>query len=158
MHYFTSVGYLGQDGNIDNFNYRRYNVRTNIESDFAKNFHFTLGVAGNVGRRHTPGYASGGTDSDSYLGEQGWLSVARQTIQMHPYLPVHYDGLYTAALQNNTSLPNSPLAAIYESGSKDTRSFDLQSNFSLSYDVPWVKGLSLKISGSYNYGTSHNKI
>lgn len=68
MHYFTSVGYLGQDGNIDNFNYRRYNVRTNIESDFAKNFHFTLGVAGNVGRRHTPGYASGGTDSDSYLG------------------------------------------------------------------------------------------
>lgn len=157
MHYFTSVGYLGQDGNIDNFNYRRYNVRTNIESDFAKNFHFTLGVAGNVGRRHTPGYASGGTDSDSYLGEQGWLSVARQTIQMHPYLPVQYDGLYTAALQNNTSLPNSPLAAIYESGSKDTRSFDLQSNFSLSYDVPWVKGLSLKISGSYNYGTSHNK-
>lgn len=125
MHYFTSVGYLGQDGNIDNFNYRRYNVRTNIESDFAKNFHFTLGVAGNVGRRHTPGYASGGTDSDSYLGEQGWLSVARQTIQMHPYLPVQYDGLYTAALQNNTSLPNSPLAAIYESGSKDTRSFDL---------------------------------
>ena len=76
---------------------------------------------------------------------------------MHPYLPVQYNGLYTAALQNNTSLPNSPLAAIYESGSKDTRSLDLQTNFSLSYNVPWVKGLSLKISGSYNYGTSHNK-
>lgn len=23
--------------------------------------------------------------------------------------------------------------------------------------MPWVKGLSLKINGSYNYGTSHNK-
>lgn len=157
MRYFASVGYLGQSGNIDNFNYRRYNLRTNIESDFAKNFHFTLGVAGNVGRRHTPAFASGGTDGSSSLGEQGWLSIAHQAIMMHPYLPEKYEGLYTATLQNNTSLPNSPLAAIYDSGSKKTRSTDLQTNFSLSYNVPWVKGLSLKINGSYNYGTSHNK-
>lgn len=157
LRYFASLGYLGQNGNIDNFNYRRYNLRTNIESDFAKNFHFTLGVSGNVGRRHTPGFASGGTDSDSYLGEQGWLSVARQTIQMHPYLPERYEGLYTAALQNNTSLPNSPLAAIYESGYRNTRSIDLQTNFSLRYDVQMIKGLFLKIAGSYNYGNSQNK-
>lgn len=155
--YFTSLGYLGQKGNIDNFNYRRYNLRTNIESDFANNFRFTLGVSGNVGRRQTPGYASGGTDSNSYLGEQGWLSVSRQTIMMHPYLPEQYNGLYTATLQNNTSLPNSPLAAIYESGYRNTRSNDLQTNVSLAYDAPWLKGLSFKANGSYNYGTSHNK-
>ncbi|MCS2721822.1 hypothetical protein NXX55_27820 [Bacteroides thetaiotaomicron] len=87
MRYFTSVGYLGQDGNIDNFTYRRYNLRTNIETQLAKNFQLSLGVAGNVGKRETPGYASGGTDSNSTLGEQGWLSVAHQTIMMHPYLP-----------------------------------------------------------------------
>ena len=79
-------------------------------------------LAGNVGKRETPGYASGGTDSNSELGEQGWLSVAHQTIMMHPYLPETYDGLYTATTQNNTSLPNSPLAAIYESGYKHTNS------------------------------------
>ena len=84
MRYFTSVGYLGQDGNIDNFTYRRYNLRTNIETQLAKNFQLSLGVAGNVGKRETPGYASGGTDSNSELGEQGWLSVAHQTIMMHP--------------------------------------------------------------------------
>ncbi len=157
MHYFASVGYLGQEGNIENFNYRRYNLRTNIESDFAKNLHFSLGVSGNVARRNTPGYASGGTDSNSSLGEQGWLSVAHQAIIMHPYLPEKYNGLYTATLQNNTSLPNSPLAAIYESGYKKTRSNDLQTNISLSYNVPWIKGLSVKANGSYSYGTSHNK-
>ena len=157
VHYFASLGYMGQDGNIENFNYRRYNLRTNLDAEFAKNFKFTLGVSGNIGRRHTPGYASGGTDSDSALGEQGWLSVARQTIQMHPYLPETYDGMYTATNQANTGLPNSPLAAIYNSGYKNTRSLDLQTNFSLSYNVPWVKGLTLKVAGSYNYGTSHNK-
>ena len=157
MRYFTSVGYLGQDGNIDNFTYRRYNLRTNIETQLAKNFQLSLGVAGNVGKRETPGYASGGTDSNSTLGEQGWLSVAHQTIMMHPYLPEKYDGLYTATTQNNTSLPNSPLAAIYESGYKHTNSFDLQTNLSLQYNLPWVKGLSVKVTGAYDYKTSHNK-
>ena len=157
MRYFTSVGYLGQDGNIDNFTYKRYNLRTNIETQLAKNFQLSLGVAGNVGKRETPGYASGGTDSNSELGEQGWLSVAHQTVMMHPYLPEKYDGLYTATTQNNTSLPNSPLAAIYESGYKHTNSFDLQTNLSLQYNLPWVKGLSVKVTGAYDYKTSHNK-
>ena len=94
MRYFASVGYLGQKGNIDNFSYKRYNLRTNLETQLAKNFQLSLGIAGNVGKRETPGYASGGTDSNSELGEQGWLSVAHQTIMMHPYLPETYDGLY----------------------------------------------------------------
>ena len=47
---------MNQKGNIDKFTYRRYNLRTNIESDFAKNFHFKLGMNGVVGRRSTPAY------------------------------------------------------------------------------------------------------
>lgn len=155
MRYFTSIGYINQEGNIDNFNYRRYNLRTNIESDFAKNFHFKLGVSGVVGRRHTPAFNSGGGDNGD--SEVGFLSIARQTIQMHPFLPEKYDGIYSAAIQKNTSLPNSPLAAIYESGYRNTRSFDANTNIELSYDFPWLKGLSFKINGSYAYSTSHNK-
>jgi hypothetical protein len=63
MRYFASVGYLGQKGNIDNFSYKRYNLRTNLETQLAKNFQLSLGIAGNVGKRETPGYASGGTIS-----------------------------------------------------------------------------------------------
>lgn len=155
MRYFTSLGYLGQNGNIDNFTYRRYNLRANIESEFAKHFNFKLGVSGVVGRRSTPAFNSGGGD-DGYE-EVGFLSIARQTIQMHPYLPERYNDMYTAAIQKNTSLPNSPLAAIYESGYKKTRSFEGNVNLELTYNVPWVKGLALKANGSYNYSTSHNK-
>ena len=155
--YFASFGYLGQEGNIDNFNYDRYNVRTNIESDLAENFKFTLGLSGVFSKRHTPGFNSGGTDANSYVGEAGWLSVANQTIQMHPYLPETYNGMYTASLKKNTSLPQSPLAAIYESGYKKTRGLDVSANISLSYDMPQIKGLQFKVSGAFDYGASMNK-
>ena len=155
--YFASFGYLGQEGNIDNFTYDRYNIRTNIESELAKNFRFNMGLSGVLTHRHTPGFNSGGTDANSYVGEAGWLSVANQTIQMHPYLPEKYNGLYTASLKKNTSLPQSPLAAIYESGYKKTRGMDVSANMSLSYDFPLLKGLQFKVSGAFDYGTSLNK-
>ena len=152
--YFASFGYLGQKGNIDNYNYDRYNIRANIESELAKNFKFTLGLSGVLSNRHTPGFGTGGSDMGS---ETGWLSIANQTIQMHPYLPETYNGLYTASRKKNTKLPMSPLAAIYESGYKKTRGMDISANVSLSYDVPWVKGLQFKVSGAFDYGTSMNK-
>ena len=155
--YFVSAGFLGQDGNIDNYNYKRYNVRANIETDITKSLKFTAGLSGVVARRSTPRYASGGTDGSSYLGEVGWFSIARQVIGMHPYLPEKYDGYYTGVQANNQSYPYSPLAALYESGNKQTRSFDASANFSLTWNVPWVKGLYLRASGSYDYATSHNK-
>ena len=154
LRYFASFGYLGQQGNIDNYNYDRYNVRANIESDFSKYFHFTLGLSGVLSNRQTPAFSTGGSDMGS---ETGWLSIANQTIQMHPYLPVKYNGLYTASVKANTQLPQSPLAAIYESGYKKTRAMDATVNTSLAFDVPGVEGLQLKVSGSFDYGTSYNK-
>jgi TonB-linked outer membrane protein, SusC/RagA family/TonB-dependent outer membrane receptor, SusC/RagA subfamily, signature region len=155
--YFSSLGYLEQDGNIDNYTYRRYNLRTNIEAKVAKYFTVNLGAAGFVGRRQTPAFSSGGTDANPDLGEQSWLSIARQTIAMHPYLPDKYEGYYTSIPIRNTGLPMSPLAAINESGYKKTRSTEIQTNLSISYDAPWLQGLAFKVTGAYDYGTSHNK-
>ena len=152
--YFVSFGYLGQQGNIDNYNYDRYNVRANIESQLARDFKFAMGLSGVLSNRHTPGFGTGGSDMGS---ETGWLSIANQTIQMHPYLPEKYNGYWTASQKKNTGLPQSPLAAIYESGYKKTRSMDVSANLALSYDAPWLKGLQFKVSGSFDYGTSMNK-
>lgn len=152
--YFTSFGYLGQKGNIDGYNYGRYNIRANIESNFAKYFHFSIGLSGVLSNRQTPGFGTGGSEMGS---ETGWLSIANQTIQMHPYLPVKYEGLYTASLKKNTSLPQSPLAAIYESGYKKARGMNASVNTSLAFDVPKVTGLQLKVAGSYDFGTGYNK-
>lgn len=154
--YFTSLGVLGQKGNIDNFNYTRYNVRSNIDGTIGRNLDYKVGLSGVIGDRHTPAYLSGGSDSDGGT-EAGWFSVSRQAIQMHPFLPEKYNGIYTGAVQNNQAFLVSPLAAIYESGYKITRSASMSANAELVYNVPFVQGLSLRASGSFDYSVSYNK-
>ena len=153
--FFTSVGIMDQKGNIDRFNYRRYNVRVNVEGDLSKYFSYKIGVSGVLGQRSTPAFLSGGSDSGAT--EVGWFSVARQVVQMHPYLPEKYNGFYTGAVQDNQSFLVSPLAAIYESGYKQTKSVQADVNASLEFRIPHVDGLSLKASGSYSFAESHNK-
>jgi len=144
---FTSFGFMNQKGNIANFNYRRFNVRSNVEGKLGRNFEYKVGISGVYGKRETPAYLSGGSDTDS----EKWFSIARQTIQMHPYLPEQYNGLYTGSVQNNATLLVSPLAAIYESGYKHTNTVQAAVNASLQYNAPFLKGLSIKASGSFDY-------
>ncbi len=154
IRYFSSFGYLGQDGNIDNYKYNRYTIRTNMGTRIAKHFDFNIGLSAMLSKHHAPGFGTGGGEMGS---GQGWLSIANQTVQMHPYLPKKYEGLYTAALKKNTSLPQSPLAAIYESGYRKTRSADMTINASLTYNAPFLTGLAFKLSGSYEYRDTYNK-
>jgi len=153
--FFTSVGYLGQKGNIDKFDYSRYNIRSNIEGDLSNSLSYKVGISGVIGNRSTPAFLSGG--SDGGYTEVGWFSIARQVVQMHPYLPEMYDGYYTGAVQDNQSFLVSPLAAIYQSGYKKTRSAQASVNAALTWKVPFIPGLSLKASGSYDYSVSYNK-
>ncbi len=153
--FFTSFGILDQKGNIDKFNYTRYNVRTNIEGDLSKQLSYKVGLQGVIGNRSTPAFLSGGSDAGAT--EVGWFSIASQVVHMHPYLPEKYDGYYTGAVQDNQSFLVSPLAAIYESGYKKTRSSEMGLNAAITWNVPFVKGLSFKVSGSYDYASSYNK-
>lgn len=152
MKYFTSVGFMGQDGNIKNYTYKRYNLRTNIDADIANNWKLNVGVAGQVGRKNNPAYPAGGS------GEGGdyWMSVARQAIASCPYLPEEYNGL-PVATPNSANQPNSPIAAVTKSGEFKTNIFDLQSNITLQYNVPGVKGLNAKFTGAYDFESSRNK-
>lgn len=154
--HFTSVGIMSQKGNIERFTYDRYNIRSNVEGKFAKNFDYQVGVSGVLGNRNTPAFLSGGSDSDGGT-EAGWFSISRQTIQMHPYLPEKYNGLWTGAVQNNQSMLVSPLAAIYDSGSKYTRGAEFSANAAVTYHAPFLKGLFIKAAGSFTYSTSYNK-
>ena len=154
--FFTSFGVLDQKGNIDNFNYTRYNVRTNIEGDLSKQLSYKVGLQGIIGKRSTPAFLSGGSDSN-YGYEVGWFSIASQVVHMHPYLPETYDGYYTGAVQDNQSFLVSPLAAIYQSGYKKTSSACMEINAALTWNIPFVNGLSARVSGSYDYDNSYNK-
>ena len=155
--YFVSGGYLGQKGNIDGYNYRRFNVRMNLESRIAKHLVFNAGLSGVLGRRQTPRFLSGGSDGTGSDYEVGWFSIAHQVIGMYPFLPEKYGDYYTGAIADNQAFPNSPLAALYQSGSKNHRSFEGTFNAALTWEIPWVKGLQAKVSGSYDYLDSYSK-
>jgi TonB-linked SusC/RagA family outer membrane protein len=154
--YFTSLGYLGQEGNINNYTYDRYNLRANIDADIASNWKLTVGVAGQVGRKKNPAFSAGGSGEDTGENAGYWMSIAQQAIASHPYLPAEYNGL-PVGTPNNGNQPNSPLAAINKSGKYKTNTLDLQSNVTLQYNVPWVKGLNVKFTGAYDFETSRNK-
>ena len=157
LSYYVGGGYMNQKGNIDNFDYRRYNLRSNLNADLGRGWKMDLGLVGTITRKNQPRYNSGGSDGVDAGGETGWLSIGHQTVMMRPYLPEKWNGLYTGAIPNNNSIVYSPLAAIYESGYKKTRATEINSNFSISYDAPWLKGLSFKATGAYDYLSSRNK-
>ena len=156
INYFASLGYMDQTGNIKNFNYDRYNLRTNIEAKIAKSLTFTLGVAGHVGDRQSPGFAAGGTSGTS-VSSAPWLSVAEQAAYAHPYLPKTYEGMPTAS-QNNYGNTINPIAATELSGYSKSQTIAVQTNAALQWDLPWVEGLSLKVMGAYDRSATTSKI
>ena len=109
----------------------------------------TAGLSGVLGNRRTPRFLSGGSDGSGSSYEVGYFSIAHQTIGMLPFLPEKMGDYYTGAVANNQSTPYSPLAALSLSGNNLTKSLSAQANMSIAWDIPWVKGLQVKVSGAY---------
>lgn len=157
MKYFSSLGYMGQEGNVDNFDYTRYNLRSNIDAKISNNLHMTFGVAGNVGDTRTPGYGAGGSSGAGVQAASApWLSVAEQAAFAHPYLPTEIDGVPVASRNAYNNAIN-PIAASKLSGKHKSVTTAIQTNVSLQWDLPWVKGLNLKLTGAYDHSGTVSK-
>lgn len=155
FNYFASLGYMDQQGNIKNFNYERYNMRVNLESKIARSLTFKMGMSGQIGDRQAPGFSAGGSSGAGTSGE--WLSIAEQAAYAHPYLPTTYEGMPTASVNDYGNTIN-PVAATELSGYSKSQTIAIQTNAALQWDLPWVKGLSLKVLGSYDRSATTSKI
>lgn len=143
INFFASLGYYNEKGNIDNFDYDRLNLRSNLDAKLTKNLTFSLGVSGRVETRESPRYSANPND---------WLNIPQQVIRALPYVPetMEKDGKIYPVSTPTASAAVNPMAAIHESGySKSHRSY-IQSTFSLKYDAPWLEGLSFKFQGAYD--------
>ena len=151
LRFFASIGYLKEKGNIDNYNYDRLNLRSNIDAKLTSNLSFTLGISGRVEKRDAPRYSA---DPDA------WHNVPQQIIRALPYVQDTYE--YQGKVYNvstpTASSPVAPLAAITESGYSRSNNSYVQSNFSLKYDAPWLKGLSFKFQGAYDVIFNFGKV
>jgi TonB-linked SusC/RagA family outer membrane protein len=137
--YFTSVGVYDQEGNVRGFTYRRYNVRSNIDAKINQNLSLTFDLSARMENRQTPGYGSNPAD---------WNNIPQQAMRAHPYVPMYIDGIPVSTRTASSYV--SPIAASDLTGYKKSKTTELQSNFTLKYDVPGVKGLNIKFLSAYD--------
>lgn len=143
LHFFTSIGTFTQKGNVDKYNYDRFNLRANIDAKINNNLSMELGISGRIEKRNNPRYSA---DPDD------WHNIPQQAVRALPYVPekTTYQGKEYYTATPTDSSPVSPIASINESGYYNINNTYIQSNFSLKYDAPWLKGLSFKFMGAYD--------
>ncbi|MGK9119361.1 SusC/RagA family TonB-linked outer membrane protein [Olivibacter jilunii] len=157
--YYTGASYYTQGANLGSQDFNRWTFRAGTEVKVASDLRLSATIAAantNLERSFTKinfsdGYAVGGEQND--------YSVL---LHMPKYIPWMYningvDQYVSPALgpnklgnvSGNNSLSNWNYYDMLNNGSKTTnKDFNYNANFSLQYDVPFLKGLSFK----FNYG------
>ena len=139
MTYYASFGYA-HDGDLTkggDFNYEKYTLRSNFTAQLSKYLKAEVNISGRYDVTNSP--------------NQGIFELLFKSTLMRPTSGVYANNnpeYYNAAypfLDNPVVAMNGDL-----SGLNSKRGRSLQSTASLTYDVPWVKGLSAKFMASFD--------
>ena len=143
--YFVSLGDYKQKGNVEGFDYDRINLRSNIDASITNNLDLTFDISGRIEDRKRPGYTADPSD---------WNNIPQQAIRALPFTPEEMNGV-PVSTRTASSYVN-PLAASKLTGYSNVKTNIIQTNFALNYNVPFVKGLSVKFLTAYDisYQTS----
>jgi TonB-linked SusC/RagA family outer membrane protein len=143
--YFVSLGYTSQDAifKSDDVSYKRYNLRSNLSAKVAKGLTFDVNMTGILDQKDQP-YIS-----PWYVFRSLWYQPPVQNIYANNN-PAYYNNVPS----NLNGLAHSR---------SDVNGYILQkkkwfqSSVSLNYEVPAIKGLSLKGLYSYDFNENNNK-
>ena len=142
--YYASIGYQYQGSFLqtDAINYTKYNLRSNISAKISRDLTFDLNLAGLLDERNQPSY--------------GAYDIVRGAWLMRPMDQIWYDeeaAKYgqplNGGLQNPVTMMQTDIV-----GQNVYKSKWAQTNASLRYDIPFIRGLFLK--GMYSYDTTIN--
>ncbi|OAQ40277.1 hypothetical protein A5893_04815 [Pedobacter psychrophilus] len=161
--YFTSVGYLFEDGIFKKFDspygfsttpsYTRYNFRSNIDLNLTKNLQVSVRLGGRLGQRYQP--AGLGGNAFAYDNVEGMISRILQTPSF-AYPVFLADGRIAQNADVGTNIWN-PLAVITRFGTRVDDANTIESTFNINYKLDGItKGLSFKsVFGYDSYFTSN---
>lgn len=147
VRYFTSLGYFNQEGVVENTDFTRYNLRTNLDVEFNEVLSANLGVGGRVEDRNNPGVPA---DNGA------WMSPFYQAVRIHPNLPATAPNGMPVASRSGSGYVN-PIASIGNSGYQQAGTAVLQTNLAFNVKVPAVEGLNLKLLTSYDRSFTETK-
>ncbi|TAM98639.1 MAG: TonB-dependent receptor [Chitinophagaceae bacterium] len=127
--YYLSAGYVNDNGLTPVEGYKRYNLRGNITTTIARNLKLNLDLAGIYTKSH--GEAVYG--SEYVIGQV----YSTSPIRVNKFT----NGDYAFVPEQRGSAAQQALG---QTGFNDNDNNVVNSNLSLTYDLPWVKGLSVK--------------
>lgn len=136
--YYMSIGYMDQGGIIrsGDWNYQRYNVRSNLSVEVAKGLNVELRLSGRFDNRKKP-----------YNGDNLFRSaqMAIPTYSMYANDNSDYWGA-VGDMANPVHVSNSD-----DSGYEDRLRREFNSSLAITWQLPWVKGLMAKALVAYDY-------
>ncbi len=139
--YYVSGTNLYQNSVLGSeYNFNRTNIQSNVTAKLTNGLRVGFDINGRVETRKNPGVPGG---DDYFLAR---LAVLRNTPQERPYAndnPKYLNDL-GEHLESNYAFLNSTLSGKFRS---DWRV--LQTNFHIDWDIPWIKGLTVRGLGSY---------
>jgi TonB-linked SusC/RagA family outer membrane protein len=166
--FFTGGSYYRQGANLGSQDFNKYTFRAGTDVRVASNLRFAATIAANNSNIEKS-FTKVNVNDGSYGvgGEQNDYSML---LHMPKYIPWKYniggvERFVSPAMgpnrignvSGNNSIANSNYYALLSNGSKTTtKSFGYNANFSLQYDLPFIKGLSAKINyaiSSYSNNT-----
>lgn len=170
--FFTGGSYYTQGANLGSQDFNKWTFRAGTDVKVASNFRFASTIAANNSNLEKS-FTKVNVSDGSYAlgGEQNDYSIL---LHMPKYIPWVYningvDQFVSPALgphrvagspSGNGSIANTNYYALLNNGSKTTtNSFGYNANFSLQYDLPFIKGLSAKVNyavSSYSNKTEQN--
>ena len=153
--YYTSLGYMNQDGILKNTSLERFNVRANIDAQLTKGLHYNVNLAVANTARTWPGLSM----KSSKGTWQGEFSPLRQACYALPILATEYEGLPLG--YNTGTYTYTPLAAL-NTGFQDEMRWMAELRSSLEYDfgaLGWdpLKGLRAGVYVAYNFDYTLNR-
>ncbi|PWJ56924.1 TonB-linked SusC/RagA family outer membrane protein [Dyadobacter jejuensis] len=155
VQYFGSLAYLNEGdmfrehdngkGYKPNYDFNRFNFRSNIDVRLTKTTKLKLNFAGYYSQKNT-NYNNEGSTSRA----DQWMWSAAYFLAPNLFLPRYSDGLWGAYQEGGNNTVN-PIAAVYNLGVRQTRATQLNSDFSLEQDLKFItKGLKATASLFYD--------
>src|SRR5690242_12185456 len=143
VNYYVSGTNLYQNSVLGKeYNFNRTNIQSNVTAKLTNGLKVGFDINGRVETRRNPGVPGG---DDYFLAR---LAVLRNTPQERPYAndnPLYLNDL-GPHLESNYAFLNNNLSGHYRD---DWRV--IQTNFHIDWDLPWIKGLSIRGLGSYYF-------
>ncbi len=134
VRYFIGGNYYYETGSFDNLSFKKYNLRSNIEANITKDLVATLNLNMDIRNDHKPYWRY---DNDNDTMNDLYKALLFRTGQVPPYV----NGLPTGSF-----VEWHPLEILGDNTGYNRKKYsNYEANISLQYNVPFVKGLSLKL-------------